>query len=76
LEKLISIGWSDLLIPKHSVAEMVLRGTVMNLALFLIFRFIMLGRRSTIGIAALVIVVIADAAQDGFVAKQSLGYRC
>ena len=39
----------------------------MYLALFLILRFLMLRQTSTIGIAdILVIVVIADAAQNGF----------
>jgi len=67
LEKLFLIEWADLLIPTHSLAEIVLRGTVMYLALFLILRFLMLRQTSTIGIAdILVIVVIADAAQNGF----------
>ena len=67
MEKLFLIEWADLLIPTHSLAEIVLRGTVMYLALFLILRFLMLRQTSTIGIAdILVIVVIADAAQNGF----------
>jgi len=46
---------------------MVLRGTVMYLSLFVILRFVMVRQTSTIGIAdILVIVVIADAAQNGF----------
>ena len=67
MEWLFRIEWTDLLIPTHSVAEMMLRGTVMYLCLFLIVRFVMLRQSSTIGIAdILVIVVIADAAQNGF----------
>ena len=67
MEKLFLIEWADLLIPTHSLAEIVLRGTVMYLALFLILRLLMLRQTSTIGIAdILVIVVIADAAQNGF----------
>ena len=67
MDKLLSIDWSDLLLPTHSIAEMMLRGTVMYLCLFLILRFVMLRQSSTIGIAdILVIVVIADAAQNGF----------
>jgi uncharacterized membrane protein YcaP (DUF421 family) len=61
------IDWPELLIPTHSVAEMMLRGTVMYLSLFVILRFVMVRQTSTIGIAdILVIVVIADAAQNAF----------
>lgn len=61
------IEWAELLIPTHSIAEIVLRGTVMYLSLFVILRFVMVRQTSTIGIAdILVIVVIADAAQNGF----------
>ena len=67
MEALFRIEWAELLIPTHSLAEMMLRGTVMYLCLFLILRFVMLRQSSTIGIAdILVIVVIADAAQNGF----------
>jgi uncharacterized membrane protein YcaP (DUF421 family) len=67
VNKLFSIEWAELLIPTHSVAEMMLRGTVMYLALFLILRFVMLRQSSTLAIAdILVIVVIADAAQNAF----------
>lgn len=67
LETLLLIEWGELLIPTHSIAEIMLRGTVMYLSLFLILRFVMVRQTSTIGIAdILVIVVIADAAQNGF----------
>jgi uncharacterized membrane protein YcaP (DUF421 family) len=67
VDKLFSIGWAELLIPTHSVAEMMLRGTVMYLSLLLILRFVMLRQSSTLAIAdILVIVVIADAAQNAF----------
>ena len=67
MEWLFRVEWAELLIPTHSLAEMMLRGTVMYLCLFLILRFVMLRQSSTIGIAdILVIVVIADAAQNGF----------
>jgi len=46
---------------------MMLRGTVTYLSLFIILRFVMVRQTSTIGIAdILVIVVIADAAQNAF----------
>ena len=67
MEMLFGVDWDELLFPTHSIAEMMLRGTVMYLCLFLILRFVMLRQSSTIGIAdILVIVVIADAAQNGF----------
>ena len=67
LDKLFEIGWADLFIPTHSVAEMVVRGTLMYLALFIIFRFVVNRQRSAVGISdVLVIVLIADAAQNAF----------
>lgn len=67
LDALIKVEWYALFIPAHSVAEMIVRGTLMYLGLFLIFRF-MVGRQSSaIGIAdILVVVLIADAAQNAF----------
>ena len=67
MDKLFLIEWAELLVPTHSIAEIMLRGTVMYLSLFVILRFVMVRQSSTIGIAdILVIVVIADAAQNGF----------
>jgi uncharacterized membrane protein YcaP (DUF421 family) len=67
LEALASVEWRELFIPTHSVAEMIVRGTLMYLGLFLIFRFIVGRQSSAIGIAdILVIVLIADAAQNAF----------
>ncbi len=67
VDKLFLIDWVELLVPTHSIAEILLRGSVMYLSLFIILRFVMVRQSSTIGIAdILVIVVIADAAQNGF----------
>ena len=61
------VEWNELFIPTHGILEMVVRGTIMYLALFLIFRFIVQRQRSGIGIPdVLVIVLIADAAQNAF----------
>jgi uncharacterized membrane protein YcaP (DUF421 family) len=67
LDAIARVDWAALFVPTHSLAEMVVRGTLMYLGLFLIFRF-MVGRQSSaIGIAdLLVIVIIADAAQNAF----------
>ncbi|MGD9922740.1 MAG: DUF421 domain-containing protein [Pseudorhodoplanes sp.] len=66
-QALFTIDWHELFVPTHSIAEMILRGTLMYLGLFVIFRF-MIGRQSSaIGLTdILVIVIIADAAQNAF----------
>ena len=67
MDKLFGIDGSELIVPTHSVLEMIIRGSLMYLALFLILRIVMRRQAGSIGIAdILVIVVIADAAQNGF----------
>lgn len=66
LEKLIAIDWDKLLVPTHSIAEIMLRGSIMYLCIFLVFRF-WLRQSGGVGIAdVLVIVLIADAASNAF----------
>ena len=70
MEKLFAINWAEFFIPTHSLAEIIVRGTFMYLALFLILRFLLQRQSSAIGLAdVLVIVLIADAAQ-GAMAKE------
>lgn len=60
----VDIDWHALLIPELSLLEIFLRGTVMYLAIFVLFRFL---KRDAgeIGIAdLLVVVLVADAAQN------------
>jgi uncharacterized membrane protein YcaP (DUF421 family) len=65
MQWLYQIDWHELLIPKHSVFEMVVRGTVVYLGLFLILRFVARRQFGQLGIAdLLVIVLIADASQN------------
>ena len=65
MDWLLQIDWQALLVPQHSVLEMVLRGTIMYVALFLILRFLTRRQFGQLGIAdLLVIVLIADAAQN------------
>ena len=62
----MQIDWNSIFIPSLGIAEIVVRGTLMYLGLFLILRF--MGRRQAghFGTAdLLVIVLIADAAQNG-----------
>ena len=61
-----SVDWHSVFVPSIGILEVMLRGTIMYLALFAILRFI--GRRQAghFGPAdLLVIVLIADAAQNG-----------
>jgi uncharacterized membrane protein YcaP (DUF421 family) len=70
MERLVQVGWQELLVPTHSILEMVVRGTIMYLALFLILRFVARRQFGQLGIAdLLVIVLIADASQ-GAMAKE------
>lgn len=64
MESLFRIDWRAVFVPSASVAEIVVRGTIIYLTLFIILRFL---RRETgaIGIAdLLVVVLIADASQN------------
>jgi uncharacterized membrane protein YcaP (DUF421 family) len=66
VEHLIGIDWHQFFIPEHSILEMIVRGTVMYLALFTFLR--VLGRRQSGSLNTadvLVIVLLADAAQNG-----------
>ncbi len=67
LDALTNVEWRELFVPAHSIAEMIVRGTLMYLGLFLIFRFVVGRQSSSIGLAdILVVVLIADAAQNAF----------
>ena len=62
----MSIDWSSVFVPTIGVAEIVLRGSIMYLGLFAVLRF--MGRRQAGNFGPadlLVIVLIADAAQNG-----------
>ena len=62
----MTIDWSSVFSPSLGIAEIIVRGTLMYLGLFVILR--LMARRQTghFGPAdLLVIVLIADAAQNG-----------
>jgi uncharacterized membrane protein YcaP (DUF421 family) len=64
MKPLVHLDWQAIFIPTGSVAEIILRGTLVYLCLFYCLRFL---RRETgvIGISdLLVVVLIADAAQN------------
>src|SRR5687768_15356593 len=65
MDKLWTIDWQAVFVPALGLSEIVLRGTLMYLALFLILRF--MSRRQSGHLSPsdlLVIVLIADAAQN------------
>jgi uncharacterized membrane protein YcaP (DUF421 family) len=65
METLFQIDWRSMFVPTESVLEVVIRGTIMYLGMFALLR-IFRRQSGSIGIAdLLVIVVIADAAQNG-----------
>lgn len=62
----MTIDWNSVFVPTIGIAEIVLRGSIMYLALFAVLRF--MGRRQAGNFGPadlLVIVLIADAAQNG-----------
>lgn len=62
----MSVDWADLFRFSVSPAELVVRGTAMFLFLFVLFRVVIKRRIGSIGMAdLLVLVIIADAAQNG-----------
>ena len=62
----MGIDWQQIFVPSGSVLEIMIRGTVIYLVLFLTMRF--LPRRTIGGMSAsdlLIVVLIADAVQNG-----------
>jgi uncharacterized membrane protein YcaP (DUF421 family) len=67
-----AVDWSHLLIPTTPIVEIVLRGTVVYLAIFLMLRLVLKRQSGMVGEAdILVVVLIADAAQNAM----ADGYR-
>lgn len=64
------VDWQELFIPTNSIPEIILRGTITYILLFLILRFFLKRQSGVIGIAdLLVIVLIADAAQNAMASE-------
>lgn len=70
-----SVDWAKVLLPATPILEIVVRGSIMYLALFWLMRGILKRVASSISMAdLLMVVVIADAAQNGMAADyQSVG---
>jgi uncharacterized membrane protein YcaP (DUF421 family) len=66
---LLLIDWEKVFVPSGSIPEIILRGTVIYLFLFIIFRLLRRGA-GAIGLSdLLVVVLIADAAQNAMSAE-------
>lgn len=62
----LSVDWNSVFVPAIGLAEIVVRGSLMYLGLFVIMRFMARRQAGHFGPAdLLVIVLIADAAQNG-----------
>jgi uncharacterized membrane protein YcaP (DUF421 family) len=62
----MTIDWQSLFVPQTSLLELVIRGTAVYLTLFVLLRFLIRRRVGAMSITdLLVIVLIADAAQNG-----------
>src|SRR5262245_46647674 len=58
--------WQKMFVPQESLLELVIRGTIMYLGLFVVLRVLVKRHHGSLGITdLLVIVLIADAAQNG-----------
>lgn len=65
METLWQIDWERLIMPSTPFLEIVLRGSITYLALFVLLRLILKRQAGTVGITdLLVVVLIADAAQN------------
>jgi uncharacterized membrane protein YcaP (DUF421 family) len=66
METLWKIDWTAMFLPQHSIVELMLRGSVMYLVIFVLLRMVL--RRQVGGIGTsdiLVIVLIAEVAGNG-----------
>ena len=62
----MSLDWGEIFGISTSPLELIIRGTVMYLFLFLLFRVAVRRRVGSVGMAdILIMVIIADAAQNG-----------
>jgi len=61
----VDVNWTEMFVPDRPVLEVLVRGTVMYLSLFLMLRFVLKRESSGLGMTdVLVVVLIADAAQN------------
>lgn len=67
---MLDVDWRSVLLPHTPVLEIVARGSIMYLALFFLLRFVLRREAGALGITdLLLIVLLADAAQNGMAAS-------
>ena len=67
---LAEVDWNAIFVPATPLAEVIVRGTITYLALFVCMRFLLKRQTGVIGIAdLLVVVLIADAAQNAMASE-------
>ena len=67
---LMEIDWRVVFVPSNSVLEIILRGTLTYLALFVLMRVVLKRETGTVSLADLLMVVlIADAAQNAMASE-------
>lgn len=65
MEKFFNINWHELFVPSISIAELILRASLVYLSLFSVLRVMPSRQVGTLGIADLLVVVLfAEAAQN------------
>lgn len=65
LDKLLTVDWQSVFVPQESLLEIFIRGTIMFFGMYILLR-VFRRQAGSVGIAdLLVIVIIADAAQNG-----------
>lgn len=66
MEQLLSVDWEEMFSLSLPLAEIIIRGSAMYWFLFVVFRFVIRRDIGAVGIAdVLVLVIVADAAQNG-----------
>jgi uncharacterized membrane protein YcaP (DUF421 family) len=66
MDGLLSVDWAALVVPKHGLVELFLRGTAMYLSIFVLLRLVVRRQIGGIGMTdVLVIVLIAEVAGNG-----------
>jgi uncharacterized membrane protein YcaP (DUF421 family) len=58
MDALLGIDWKSVFVPQHSLFELVLRGTVMYLAIFVMLRVVLRRQVGGIGTADVIVIVL------------------
>lgn len=67
MDKLWTVDWQAMFVPQGSLVELVLRGTIMYLAIFVLLRVVLKRQVGGIGTSdVLVVVLLAEVAGKGF----------